>query len=242
MRFHFPEILPPVSLSEPGSLDSVPAQVWSVEMAVQYLAVVSGLIAILAPLIRVLLSAGRARSREIGWGSTLRKWPAAAAITVGLITLGALFWKPLPVDFPPPADHMLTAVGSLLYFPAILIYLWGLATLGQDFGVSTSVGADLYADHQLVTEGPYRFSRHPMYLAVMLAAAGALLIFRTWAMVIFLPMSLVVIRRADMEEKLLEEAYPEGWQEYSRKVPKWLPCCLGKRKTVMGAPGKKMDI
>jgi protein-S-isoprenylcysteine O-methyltransferase Ste14 len=62
-----------------------------------------------------------------------------------------------------------------------------------------------------------------MYLGVMVAAIGALLIFRTWAMAFFAPMSLIVIRRASQEEALLEMEYGDKWQDYKREVPKWCP-------------------
>jgi protein-S-isoprenylcysteine O-methyltransferase Ste14 len=62
-----------------------------------------------------------------------------------------------------------------------------------------------------------------MYLAVMVAAIGALLIFRTWATAIFVPMSWVVIRRANHEEALLETEYGDAWREYAEEVPKWCP-------------------
>jgi protein-S-isoprenylcysteine O-methyltransferase Ste14 len=192
-------------------------------MVVRFLAVVSGLVAILAPLIFVFHSSRRAKGRTIGSGAALRKWPAVAAMTIGFVALGVLAWRPLPITIPGGPEHILLALGGLLYFPAVGIYLWGLVTLGKEFGVSTSSGADIYADHHLIRSGPYQYVRHPMYLAVILAAVGALLIFRTWAMVIFLPMSLVVIRRANQEELLLEAEFAGEWQEYALEVPKWLP-------------------
>ena len=195
----------------------------SVSTIVQFLAVALGLVAILAPVVRVLRSSGRVKGRTIGSEAFLRKWPAVAVTTVGFFVLGVLLWKPLPVEIPPSLEYVLLILGSLLYFPAIGLYLWGLATLGKEFGVSTVSGADVYADHRLVRRGPYRYIRHPMYLAVMLTAAGALMIFRTWAMVIFAPMSPVVILRANQEEALLEEEFAEAWRDYASEVPKWIP-------------------
>jgi len=109
------------------------------------------------------------------------------------------------------------------------LYLWDLATLRSQFGVSGLLGAELYTDHVLITSGPIAIFRHPMYVGVLLAAFGALLIFRTWAMVLFLPISLAVIARAEREEALLEQEFGEDWYSYAAKVPKWLPrlLCFG---------------
>lgn len=93
----------------------------------------------------------------------------------------------------------------------------------SQFGVSGLLGAELYQGHKLVTNGPFAVIRHPMYMGVLLAAIGALLIFKTWAMVIFLPMSLVVVVRSRHEEKLLEQEFGDEWRSYALKVPKWFP-------------------
>ncbi|MGD8402166.1 MAG: isoprenylcysteine carboxylmethyltransferase family protein [Anaerolineales bacterium] len=114
-------------------------------------------------------------------------------------------------------------VGSLFYFPGIVLYLWGYWTLGRMFGISSGFGANLYQDHKLVQNGPYRYVRHPMYLAVILAALGALLIFRTWAMVLFVPLSLGVIFRARQEEHLLADEFGEKWESYCQEVNGWVP-------------------
>jgi protein-S-isoprenylcysteine O-methyltransferase Ste14 len=103
------------------------------------------------------------------------------------------------------------------------LYLWGLVTLGSQFGVSGVLGAELYKEHELITSGPFAIIRHPLYAGVLLAAFGALLVFRTWAMVVFMPMSLVVVARAEREEEVLEQEFADEWEAYAAKVPKWFP-------------------
>jgi protein-S-isoprenylcysteine O-methyltransferase Ste14 len=195
----------------------------ALNMIIRFLAVISGFVVILAPLAAIFRSSGRPKGRTIGSGSVLRRWPAVAAITIGFVAVGVFLWKPIPVELSAIVDVCLIAFGSLLYFPAVGIYLWAFATLGKEFGVSTSTGADVYTNHHLIQNGPYQYIRHPMYIAVILAAMGGLLIFRTWAMVVFLPMTLVVIRRANHEELLLAEEFTDEWREYVEKVPKWIP-------------------
>jgi protein-S-isoprenylcysteine O-methyltransferase Ste14 len=91
------------------------------------------------------------------------------------------------------------------------------------FGVSSSLTAELYEGHRLVDDGPYAFVRHPMYLGVMLAAFGALLIFRTWTMVFYTLTSLGLIVRARREEDLLAAEFGEQWTSYKDRVPGWIP-------------------
>jgi protein-S-isoprenylcysteine O-methyltransferase Ste14 len=118
---------------------------------------------------------------------------------------------------------LITLTGAVFYFPGVGLYLWGLSALHTQFGVSGLLGAELYQGHQLIKTGPYAHMRHPMYAGVLLAAVGALLIFKTWAMLIFMPMSLVVLGRIEREEKLLAAEFGERWESYASKVPKWFP-------------------
>jgi protein-S-isoprenylcysteine O-methyltransferase Ste14 len=177
----------------------------------------------MAPLILVLRNARRAKGRISGAGAVTGSWPFVLVAAAAFIGAGILLWRPLPLSLPDPAADLAAAVGGVLYFPGTSLYLWSLVLLGPQFGVSGVSGAGLYRDHRLVTAGPFAVVRHPMYLGVLLAAAGALLIFRTWAMLLFAPLSLVVVVRAEREEELLAEEFGDAWKTYCSKVPKWLP-------------------
>lgn len=187
------------------------------------MAVFVGLIAIIAPLVRVVSSSHRPVERSVGAGRPARRWPAAVAITVSLTAFAILLWRPIPLPLTDLLERAFDTLGFLVYLMGIGLYLWGLVALGSQFGVSSFAGADLLAGHKLVVNGPFRLMRHPMYLGVLLAAPWALLLFRTWAMLLFVPLAPVVLLRAEQEERLLEEAYGERWLRYAERVPKWLP-------------------
>jgi protein-S-isoprenylcysteine O-methyltransferase Ste14 len=83
----------------------------------------------------------------------------AVAYTAG----GILLWKPIPIKLDTDLQIVLVFLGSLFYFPGVILYMWGYRTLGRMFGVSSTKAAELYEDHLLVDNGPYAFVRHPMY-------------------------------------------------------------------------------
>ena len=91
------------------------------------------------------------------------------------------------------------------------------------FGPSSGFGVALHAGHRLIDAGPYALVRHPMYLAVMLAAWGSLMLYRTWATLAFAIMMLGVIVRARREERVLSNEFGEAWREYAARVPRWFP-------------------
>jgi protein-S-isoprenylcysteine O-methyltransferase Ste14 len=89
--------------------------------------------------------------------------------------------------------------------------------------VSTSFGAQLYANHQLVTSGPFTIVRHPMYLGLLIGAVGSLLIYLTWSTVAFTVFAPFVLLRACREERTLAEEFGEQWREYCNRVPAFFP-------------------
>ena len=75
----------------------------------------------------------------------------------------------------------------------------------------------------LVTKGPYEFSRNPQYIGFILFVVGMTLY---WPTLITIPMTCLLCfayyRLALSEEKNLAKTFPEDFQEYSRKVPRFL--------------------
>ncbi len=186
-------------------------------------ATVAGLLVLMVVIMGFRRSARRPGGRSLGWAARLLRWPVMLALLLLFIAVGTLLWRPLPLRLTPSLRLLALAAGSLLYFPGIALYLWGFRSLGRHFAASSGFGVQLHADHQLVEEGPYAFVRHPMYLAVIATALGALLIFRTWAMLIFAPSSLGIILRARREDEILSLEFGEGWEAYRSRVPGWIP-------------------
>jgi len=76
----------------------------------------------------------------------------------------------------------------------------------------------------LVTTGPYRFSRNPMYLAVLLVLAGWAIGFGSGSLTRYAlgVMLLFVVRVIAFEEPWLARTHPEQWLAYRRRVRRWL--------------------
>jgi protein-S-isoprenylcysteine O-methyltransferase Ste14 len=79
-------------------------------------------------------------------------------------------------------------------------------------------------DHQLITHGVYRFSRHPIYLATIVVFLG-LTVFAAslpgfLVMLALIPLFLIRIRR---EERLLTEAFGDAYRQYQQRTAKLVP-------------------
>jgi len=62
-----------------------------------------------------------------------------------------------------------------------------------------------------------------MYLAVIMACWGGLLLYRTWTMLVFALMMFGLAYRARKEDEALLLAFGPEWESYRQRVPSWLP-------------------
>lgn len=163
---------------------------------------------------------GRATGRAAGWLLSPWFYFLSAALFFGICYL---VWIPLPLQVSAQVRTWMLVFGSLLYFPGMLLVLAGRLTLGKYYFVSTGLGAQLFADHQLITGGPYALMRHPMYTGVFLTAVGGLLIYFTWTTLLLACFAPLTMLRALREEKVLAAEFGEQWREYCQHVPMFVP-------------------
>jgi len=156
-------------------------------------------------------------------GNWLRSWWFYLASSLFFFCVAYWGWKPLPLTFSSTVQIAMLIIGALLYFPGMLFLLWARLTLGKNYFVSTGFGAQLFKEHQLITNGPYAVVRHPMYAGLILAALGSLLIYATWTTVYFACFAPLMFVRARREEAALSAEFGDQWQEYCKKVPMFLP-------------------
>jgi len=135
-----------------------------------------------------------------------------AAILVGLALHFA--W---PIRFIPGVAR---PFGVLITAFAVALFTWSIRT----FRLAGTPVPGNRPTTTIVTTGPYRFSRNPIYLAFSLFQAGlALAVNDAWLLVTLLPtlsvMSFVVIPR---EERYLEARFTEEYAAYKARVRCWL--------------------
>jgi protein-S-isoprenylcysteine O-methyltransferase Ste14 len=200
------------------------------ELWLRYIGGIAGLPTLALATWRMLASVRRPAGRQTGPGARWLRAPILALATLLFATAMVWLWRPLPFALPVPLRVASLALGALLYFPALGLYLWGLRTLGAMFAPSTGFGVRLHAGHRLITTGPYALVRHPMYLAVIATGIGGLLLYRTWAMLAFAAAMFGLTVRARREEAALAPEFGAAWEAYCRRVPAWLPHAFGARE------------
>jgi len=115
--------------------------------------------------------------------------------------------------------RIVIALGALLVFLAAAIRTWGAAYL------QTRVVHDT-AQHSeaLVADGPFRYTRNPLYLATLpMAAAIGVLASRTGFVFLVLANWTFVYRLIFREEEALRQSQGESYLAYCRSVPRFWP-------------------
>ena len=186
-----------------------------------------GAVAILAPLGAMYWGLGRGLRRPQGRiiGKPQPILRARFYVVGSLLYFGLCrwLWRPLRVSLSPRIRITALILGALLFFPGLALVLWGRLTLGEMYNASSAFGVQLYEEHRLVTHGPYAFVRHPMYLGMLMAAAGGMLMYRTWTLVFLVANAAGLAVRARREETALAAEFGEQWHAYCRRDPGWFP-------------------
>jgi protein-S-isoprenylcysteine O-methyltransferase Ste14 len=139
-------------------------------------------------------------------------------IYLGNLIFGLLLNRRFPIPFLP--SRIARSLGWPLLSGGILLigwFEWALRHAGTPANPYKPVS-------QLVTEGPFRYTRNPGYLAMAMIYTGiASLANALWA-VVLLPVALMVIQRGviEREERYLERKFGEEYLRYKARVRRWI--------------------
>jgi protein-S-isoprenylcysteine O-methyltransferase Ste14 len=113
-------------------------------------------------------------------------------------------------------------VGFLPFLSGVVLYLW---CAGAFTFIGKGTPAPIDAPKVLVIQGPYRWVRNPMYIAVLLVVIGEAILFRSfllveYALLVWLVVHLFVVF---VEEPSLRGQFGGSYETYLRMVRRWLP-------------------
>ena len=116
---------------------------------------------------------------------------------------------------------------STRYWVSGIIMVGSLATLGLSLILFRRSGEDpnpFKPTSRMVRQGPYHFTRNPMYLAMLLLCVGFAVILENVWVLLLTPVAAFVLQRYAIapEEEYLERKFGEDYVAYKRKVRRWL--------------------
>jgi protein-S-isoprenylcysteine O-methyltransferase Ste14 len=143
-------------------------------------------------------------------------WPPILYLVAFMLAyaLGRLY----PMRIP---DHAVTRdFGYLTTFAGAAFDLWAAITLSRQ---RTTILPHRAADH-LVTCGPFRMTRNPIYLGNTIAILGLALAFGNAWLIVFGLLAAVFVDRLAIrrEEAHLLSRFGSVWSDYAKRTPRWL--------------------
>ena len=128
----------------------------------------------------------------------------AATITWLITTIYSIF---LPLQ-----------LGTIWFYIGLGVFLFGLIIL-----TAATLNFATAPHNKPITGGLYRYSRHPMYLAMFLIYIGTSLASACW-LFFLLTIATVVLTRLEaiLEERYCLERYSNAYREYMNRTPRWI--------------------
>jgi protein-S-isoprenylcysteine O-methyltransferase Ste14 len=171
--------------------------------------------------IRLFASQGRERLAALFLALAMLAWTLTPVAAI-------LSWSPPIVALDTPAVHL---IGVLIAGLGIAATLWAQFQMGA----SWRVGVDPNERTQLVTHGPYRLVRNPIYTAVLIFGVGEVLMVPSpFAIVAFLWLILALeLQVRKIEEPYLLSVHGDTFRAWAEQVGRFVPG-VGKFERVSG--------
>jgi protein-S-isoprenylcysteine O-methyltransferase Ste14 len=150
---------------------------------------------------------------RISWARELRIRVVLVVLTIVLIRLGAFR------DHGLSTDPWRAGAGLVLFAAGLAFSIWARLHIGHNWGNPMSQKTDA----ELVTTGPYRLVRHPIYSGILVACIGtAVALSWTWLIVVTL-VGIYFVYSAIIEEHNMSAQFPDTYPAYKRSTKMLVP-------------------
>jgi protein-S-isoprenylcysteine O-methyltransferase Ste14 len=163
-----------------------------------------------------LVAAFSMKRGRIQWSRELRIRAVILVVVIVLIRLGVFRHAGLRTG------PWRAGFGLVLFAVGLGFAIWARVHIGRNWG-----GPMTQKDEpELVTSGPYRLVRHPIYSGILVAGTGtALALSWTWLAAVALA-GIYFVYSAVVEERFMTERFPETYPAYKRSTKMLVPFLL----------------
>jgi protein-S-isoprenylcysteine O-methyltransferase Ste14 len=148
-----------------------------------------------------------------GWRTRL----TGVSVVGVFVIAGALRDSSLAVHSP-----VLAAIGAVLFAGGIALAVWARLHLGRNWGMPMTQRAE----PELVTSGPYRFVRHPIYTGLLTAMLGTALVNNLLGLIVVAALVAYFYYSGTVEERNLTATFPQAYPEYKSRTKMLIPFLL----------------
>ena len=160
---------------------------------------------------------------SVGVKAGQTRWTRFAGVRIGviLIVLLLLHVKAFKTRVA-TNDPWLEVIGLAVFLSGLALAVWARVYLGRNWGMPMSQKVD----PELVTTGPYRKVRHPIYSGIILAMIGTTIAVSLYWLVAVVVLGGYFIYSATVEERYMAERFPDTYLEYKRSTKMLIPFIL----------------
>jgi protein-S-isoprenylcysteine O-methyltransferase Ste14 len=116
-------------------------------------------------------------------------------------------------------DPWLAAVGLVLFGLGLGFAIWARVHIGRNWGAPMT----RKDEPELVTSGPYRLVRHPIYSGIIVAGLGTAVALSWLWLPVFALAGIYFVYSATVEERYLTEQFPDSYPAYKRSTKMLVP-------------------
>jgi protein-S-isoprenylcysteine O-methyltransferase Ste14 len=116
-------------------------------------------------------------------------------------------------------NEAVLALGFVIFLLGLILAVWARIYLGKNWGMPMTKKED----PELVTTGPYRYVRHPIYSGILLMAFGSAVDISIFWLIVLVIAALYFTYSALVEERLMMKQFPKVYPAYKSKTKMLIP-------------------
>jgi protein-S-isoprenylcysteine O-methyltransferase Ste14 len=163
-----------------------------------------------------LVAAFSMKRGRVPWSRELRIRVVLVVIVILLIRLGAFRGHGLNTD------PWRAGIGLVFFAVGLGFAIWARMHIGRNWGPPMTQKVE----PELVTSGPYRLVRHPIYSGILAAGLGTAVALSWWWLIAVALAGVYILYSAQIEERYLTDQFPDDYPDYKRSTKMLVPFIL----------------
>jgi protein-S-isoprenylcysteine O-methyltransferase Ste14 len=111
------------------------------------------------------------------------------------------------------------SIGLTICITGWVFFVWARQNLGRNWSGNVSI----QEGQELITSGPYRYLRHPMYSGGLVACIGSAIVVGGLFIFLLVILTPVFVWRTSTEDTLMEQQFPREYTAYKKRTKALIP-------------------